>query len=198
MDSLKPTLKMGQTFLYGATPIPAASGYFTVLEAQESWEGADTSRQAADKAEKKAKRVVDEITDQVVGILQQEKYTGIADIARRRLLDARSSYHLDAPDFANDAKDRLDSIEHTISDLDNRQKEIVDYLMDDVRAAKANLEALTRTSRLPENNTAWAPLSGKPFFKVEVNSKKFEDGYGRNRVEDYLKKIGRASCRERV
>lgn len=189
MDSLKPTLKMVQTFLDGATPIPAASGYFTVLEAQESWEGADTSRQAADKAEKKAKRVVDEITDQVVGILQQEKYTGIADIARRRLLDARSSYHLDAPDFANDAKDRLDSIEHTISDLDNRQKEIVDYLMDDVRAAKANLEALTRTSRLPENNTAWAPLSGKPFFKVEVNSKKFEDGYGRNRVEDYLKSV---------
>nr|WP_320048775.1 hypothetical protein [uncultured Desulfuromonas sp.] len=170
-------------------PTPSFSGHGSYQEALDAWIEAERLYNQANDSEQSKLANVNKTKKIVSQILGDERFSKIATIIRQRINSQMETLHLDAAEFTQESQNALSSVEYTLSKTKEQLKEIVDYLLDDVRTVKSNLDALDRMSEIPETDTKWAKWSGRKFFRVKVDGKRLEDGYGWTKIEEYIQKL---------
>ena len=169
------------------------NGYGDFEEATKSWNEVERTYSQTLKVEKAKSNVVSKIKESLTKILSDESYSRVAPLIRQRIHSQMGTLHLDAAEFATEAQNALASVEYTLSKTRDQQNDIVEYLMDDVRAIKSNMDALNRISKIPETDTNWAKWSGRRFFKVRIDGEQLENGYCRTKIEEFVQKLVRGS-----
>lgn len=173
--------------------VDLSNGYDDYEEAFKRWNETDQAYTQALNVERSKSSAVKKIKDILTQILADEKYNRIAPLIRQRIHSQMNTLHLDAVEFTSEAQNALDSVEYTLSKTRDQQNDIVEYLMDDVRAIKSNMDALNRISKIPETDTNWAKWSGRRFFKVRIDGEQLENGYCRTKIEEFVQKLVRGS-----
>lgn len=186
---LKKTVSAVKAKIGPCEETPGITGYDGYDEVTQKWADAEHRYAAASSSEQKSSAAVDKKKHAVMNIANDERYSGISTILRQRIVSQFETLHLDALDFAQEAGEAFKSVSYTVSKTKDQLKEIVSFLMDDIRTVKSNLDALDRISEIPETDTAWAKWSGRKFFKVNIEKKKIEGGHCQTKVEEYVRKL---------
>ncbi len=171
----------------------SSMGFLSFEEASSEWNGADLHHENTRKAERSRFELVNKKKSLITQIINDDSFNNVVTIIRQRINGQYDTLHLDATEYAQEARNAYDSVSYSLAKTKDQQKEIVDYLLDDVRSIKSNLEALDRISKIPESDTKWAKWGGRKFFKVKIEGKRIDDGFCRTKIEDYVQALAKAN-----
>ncbi|MCK4621117.1 MAG: hypothetical protein KAT62_02760 [Desulfuromonadales bacterium] len=172
--------------------VSSSTGFLSFEEASSEWNGADLHYENTRRSERSRLELVNKKKDLITQIINDDSFNNVVTIIKQRINGQYDTLHLDADEYAQDAKNAFDSVSYSLAKTKDQLKEIVDYLFDDVRSVKSNLEALDRISKIPESDTKWAKWSGRKFFKVKVDGKRVDDGFCRTKIEEYVQTLAKA------
>lgn len=169
--------------------VAAAEPFVSLEECRREWDEITVLLSEKTHIHDAKRDYVDELKLRIETLFNEEKFKGISENLKRRVLDNKGTLHSEAETFRGEAADRLASISHSLETADEHRMTIVNYLNDYAESTKTNLEYLQKVSTIPPNNETWARWSNIPFFEVKINNRKLKEGYGLTNIEHYVNSL---------
>ncbi len=162
-------------------------------ECREMWDSASLNYNTKNRERREKSDVVDELKRRIDDLFSLERYKGISENLKRRIVENREVLHSEAAQFGMETSERLATIQSTLETTGEHKMAIVNYLHDYAETTRTNLDYLQKVSVIPHNNESWAKWSDVPFFKVSISQKKLKEGYCKTNIERYVDKLLEAS-----